>query len=141
MLHRNYPHILALLNPKKNHGLSTTTVDLIHQFYQNDAFTRLMLGQKDFISIGRNIYKQKRLLMCHFKRALCCIQGKFANSQGSLCRIMLFASKMHLLGASGTHSVCACTMHQIPNSYLLPIGENCKELMKLLVCNIEKENV
>ena len=130
--------ILTFPDPKKGHGLSNTTVGLIHQFYHDDEFTRLMPGQKDFVSIGKNVHKQKRLLMCILKELFVAFKEKFPIAKVSFAKFCSLRPKWCvLLGASGTHSVCVCTMHQNTKLLLAPIGENYKELMKLLVCSIE----
>ena len=36
-------------------------VSLVHGFYQDDKFTRLLPGSNDVVSIGYKIHQQKRL--------------------------------------------------------------------------------
>ena len=38
-------------------------VSLVHSFYQDDEFTRLLPGSKDVVSVGYKIHQQKRLLI------------------------------------------------------------------------------
>ena len=39
----------------------------IVSFYEDDEISRIMPGKKDYVSIGRNIHKQKRLLLANLK--------------------------------------------------------------------------
>ena len=55
--------ILALPDPKNGHGLSNTIVDLVHQFYYDDEFIRLMHEQKE-VQIGSNKYKNTFYKSC-----------------------------------------------------------------------------
>ena len=56
--------ILAL--PPVNKGpktLQENTIKSIISFYENDEFSRIMPGKKDYVSISKNVHQQKRLLL------------------------------------------------------------------------------
>ena len=90
------------------------------------------------VSMGNTIHKQKRLLMCNVKELFVAFKEKFPIAKASFAKFCSLRPKWCiLLGASGTHSVWVCKMHQNAKLLLAPIGENYKELMKLLVCSME----
>ena len=60
--------------------LPIETVRIVESFY-HDEYTRQMPGKKDFISIGRNIYIQKRLILCNLKELFTEFKTKFPKSR------------------------------------------------------------
>lgn len=62
-------------DPRMSNGLSKATLDLVELFYNDDKFTRLMPGKKDCVSVGRNVYKQKRLVN-HLKEFFNAFKGE-----------------------------------------------------------------
>ena len=60
---KNHKGILASPERKKGKMLPNEVVQIVKLFYEDDEVSRLMPGKKDFVSIGRNIHKQKRLLL------------------------------------------------------------------------------
>jgi hypothetical protein len=75
-----------------------------------------MPGKKDYISIkvsGVKIHEQKRLLLCNLKE----LYSHFKNSHpgvkvGFSKFAFLRTTNCIMAGASVTHSVCVCTVHQ-----------------------------
>ena len=59
--------ILSTPESKKGNTISKEVVDLVTEFYCNDEFSRVMPGEKDFVSIARNQHIQKRLILCNLK--------------------------------------------------------------------------
>ena len=59
--------ILPILEKKKGRALSEETTELVTNFYQDEEFTRVMLGKKDCISVSRNVHKQEHLVLCNLK--------------------------------------------------------------------------
>ena len=47
------------------HGISDETKEMVIAFYEDDDNSRTMPGAKDFVSIARNVHRQKRLLLCN----------------------------------------------------------------------------
>ena len=110
--------ILSIPNTKPGNAISDETNTLVKEFYNNDDTSRQMPGKKDYVSMGRNsdgkpLHVQKRLILGnlreiynHFKSSYPEIRigfSKFAELRPKNCIIA---------GASGTHSICVCTMHQ-----------------------------
>ena len=58
--------ILAMPPPKKGKSLDEVIIKDVQLFFEDNEFSRLMPGTKDYISIVRNIHKQKRPL-CNLK--------------------------------------------------------------------------
>ena len=122
--------------------LSEDIIQKVKEFYNNNENNRIMTGRKERVSISKNQYAQKRLLLCTL-RELC---GEYKQQNAD---IKLGFSKFCTLcpkwcdsaGASGTHNVCVCTMHQ--NTILLlhaaHIEETYKELIALAVCDMENK--
>ena len=52
--------ILAMPPPKKGNSLDEVIVKDVQLFFEDNEFSRLISGTKDYISIVRNIHKQKR---------------------------------------------------------------------------------
>ena len=55
--------ILSKPDNKRGKPLSKSTAAKVQLFFEDDAHSRLMPGKKDFVSIRRNVHKQKRLLL------------------------------------------------------------------------------
>jgi len=89
-----------------------------------------MPGKKDYISVkvnGHRMQMQKRLMLNNLKE----LHNLFKNSHPTIkCSFSKFASlrPKHciLAGASGTHSVCVCPIHE--NVKLLIDGANLKSI-------------
>ena len=104
-------------DPKPGHVLSRKSTDSVIEFYENYESSRMMPGKKDYVSVrdldGFRRHVQKRLVLCnlkelyqHFKETYPATKigcSKFAELRPPHCI---------LAGASGTHSVCVCTIHQ-----------------------------
>lgn len=118
--------ILSTPDSKPGKSLSQETTRLVKVFYNNDDTSRQMPGKKDCVSVGRNSdgkpeHLQKRLILgnlreiySHFKSTYPGVRigfSKFAELRPKNCIIA---------GASGTHSVCVCTIHQ--NTKLMIAG-------------------
>ena len=107
--------ILASPNPKRVRPLPVDTKALVVAFYRDDEISRPMPG-KDFVSVGKNVHLQKRLIFCNLKEAY----QQFVSRHHSVkIDFSSFADlrpkECVLAGSSGTHSVCVCTIHQMSN--------------------------
>ena len=133
--------ILSLPDPKMGRGISQVSRDLVLQFYHDEEYTREMPGQKDFVSIGRNVHKQKRLILCNLKELFSSFREKFPEIKIGFSKFCSLRPKWCILpGAAGTHSVCVCTIHQNAKLILSPIGAKYRELTKFLVCDIDNKD-
>ena len=122
--------ILSTPNPKPGHSLPSETIDLVTNFYESDNVSRIMPGKKDFVSVKSgdgHIHVQKRLVLCNLKELHRLFKdthpsvvigfSKFAELRPKYCV---------LAGASGTHSICVCTIHQ--NVKLMLLGAKLPEV-------------
>lgn len=108
--------MLASPVTKAGKYLSQDTFKEIEEFYQSDENSRQMPGVKDTVTIIVDEEKrkiQKRLLLCnlndlytHFMR------GKPDDTVSFSKFAKLRPRNCILAGASGTHCVCVCTIHQ-----------------------------
>ena len=51
--------ILAIPEPKQGKKLTAKTEELVKVFFEDDEYTRLLPGKKDYVSIATNVHKQK----------------------------------------------------------------------------------
>ena len=102
-------------------SLPNATVQLVQDFYSSDEASRAMPGKKDYVSVGRKVHRQKQLILCNLKEAY---EQFKAQHPGVKLGFSTFATlrpiECVLAGASGTHTVCVCTLHQ--NTKLMFIG-------------------
>ena len=94
--------ILSTLNPKKGKSLPLHVKDMVKEFYYSDTVSCVMPGKKTFSEKYPNIRTGF---------------SKFAELHLKEC---VFA------GASGTHCVCVCTLHQ--NVKLMMVGSHMDDL-------------
>ena len=122
--------ILALPDPKCGKKLSNEVVSAVVDFCNDDEYSRQMPGKKDCFSVGKNVCKQKRHILCNLKELY--VPFKNTNPEmkiGFLKFCTLRLKYCFLAGASGTHSVCVCTIHQNVKLLLQPIDAAYKELL------------
>ena len=113
--------ILSTPNTKIGKCLPDATVQLVQDFYASDEVSSAMPGKKDYISVGRKEHRQKRLILCNLKEAYKQFKAKHPGTKlGFSTFVMLRPKECILAGASGTHTVCVCTLHQ--NTKLKFIG-------------------
>ena len=97
-----------------------------------------MPGKKDFVSIKRNVHKQKRLLLCNLKELYAHFKEQNPDVTIGFSKFCSLRPKWCVTaGSSGTHSVCVCTYHQ--NAILLvdaiKTGHTYKDFMEMIVCD------
>lgn len=114
--------ILSSPNVKCGHSLPLSTEKLVKEFYANDDYSRQMPGKKDFVSVktpnGR-IQEQKRLLLNNLKELHVSFKDLHPDVKVSFSKFAILRPKNCVLaGASGTHSVCVCQLHQNPKLML-----------------------
>ncbi len=108
--------VLSSPDPQPGHCLTQTTVHLVVSFYNNDSSSRMMPGKKDFVSVkadhGRE-HVQKRLILSNLKELYQDFKQKHPTERIGFSKFAELRPKHCVLaGASGTHSVCVCTIHQ-----------------------------
>ena len=105
--------ILPILEKKRGRALSEETKELVTNFYQDEELTQVMPGKKDCISVSRNVHKQKHLVLCNLKKLFSMFKTRYPSTTvgfSSFCSLK--PKRCVLAGASGTHAVCVCTIHQ-----------------------------
>ena len=122
--------ILSLPDPKPGHSLPQETADLVVAFYESDESSRMMPGKKDFMSVkdaGGRRHIQKRLVLCNLKELYQHFKDKHPSVKIGFSKFTELRPRYCVLtGASGTHSVCVCTIHQ--NVKLMILGAKLPEL-------------
>ena len=131
--------ILALPEAKRGKSLPQETLDKVRQFYEDDEYSRQMPGKKDCVSVGGTKY-QKRLVLCNLSELFTAFKEAHPDVKIGLSKFCSLRPKWCVLaGASGTHSVCVCSIHQ--NAVLLTDAIDWdftyKDLMKKVVCDVE----
>ena len=108
--------ILSTPNPKPGRSLPQTSIDVVIHFYESDENSRMMPGKKDCISVrgaeGR-ITMQKRLILSNLRELYRSFKDKHQEQKVGFSKFAELRPRHCVLaGASGTHSVCVCTLHQ-----------------------------
>ena len=113
--------ILAKSTQASRKGIDEKIVSLLHSFYQDDEFLKLLPGSKDFVSIGYKVHQQKRLLLCNLKELFVEFknhhQNKFFQILFSLIKMVCFIRVIR-----HPHSLCMCYSPKCQAfGYCLPI--------------------
>lgn len=141
---KNEKGILSIPEPKKGKRISDDIVKLVIDFYQHDEFSRMLPGAKDKVSIKRNVYMQKRLILCNLRELYSCFKWEHPPTiKINFSKFCTLRPKWCILADSaGTHSVCVCSIHQNVKLLLdaIKIEETYKDLIKFLVCDSENPN-
>jgi hypothetical protein len=132
-------------DPAKKHGktLSEETFNAVKLFYEEDEFSRMCPGKKDFVSVksesGR-IHKQKRLLLTNIKEMHIEFK-KRTNFKIGLSKFCELRPRWCVtVDNSGMHSVCVCQTHQnlklligvLPSKRL-----DCNNIFLMMVCALD----
>ena len=122
--------ILSSPNPKPGHVLATETADHVRSFYECDEVSRMLPGKKDFVSVkqeGKRVHIQKRLVLSNLREVYQLFKEKFPTLSIGFSKFAELRPKHCVLaGASGTHAVCVCTIHQ--NVKLMMLGGKIADL-------------
>ena len=133
--------ILAMPNPKLGKVLPDVTVQVVKSFYEDDEYSRIMPGKKDYVSIKKNVHMQKRLLLCNLKELFVAFKTMNPEIKLEFSRFCTLQPKWCITaGASGTHSVCVCAIHQNLKLLLHPLGVTYKELLPYIVCDMTNKD-
>ena len=108
--------ILSLPDPVREPSLLQETVDIVCAFYESDDISHVMPGKKDFVSVkkkGQHMHIQRRLVLSNLKEVYHEFIERFPGKKIGFSKFAELRPKHCILaGASGTHSVCVCTIHQ-----------------------------
>ena len=133
--------VLADTNLKTGKRLAECVEEMMQLIYDDDEYSRAMPRKKDFVSIGQNIHKQKRLLLCNVKELYAEFKQKNPQMEIGLSKFCSLRPKWCVnVGASGSHNVCVCMHHQnailLVNALSAPCTYN--DLMKMIVCDVQR---
>ena len=104
--------ILESPDSKKGKTISEEVRQSVLLFYEDDEYSRLMPGTKDYVSISRNVHKQKRLPLCNLNELYAAYKDKYPHNKIGLSKFCSQRPKWCItVSASGSHSVC---MHNPP---------------------------
>ena len=89
---RKWCFIRAIANEREiNQSASHEMKEEIVSFYEDDKIFRIMPGKKDYVSIGRNIHKQKRLLPVNLKGLQTIFKSKYPPRQIGFSKFSVYA--------------------------------------------------
>ena len=131
--------ILSVPNPQHGKTLSEDIRKVVVNFFEDDEFSRIIPGEKDYVSIGKNVHKQRRLLLCNLKELYSAFKERYPDAKVGFSKFCSLRPRWYIsVGSSGTHSVCVCTSHQ--NAQLLVhaanIDKDYHDLMAMVVCDL-----
>ena len=131
--------VLSLPGPKPGHSLPPETVDTVRTFYESDDISRIMPGNKDFVSVkqeGERLHVQKWLVLSNLRKVYCEFKRQFPDHKIGFSNFAELGPKHCILaGASGTHSVCVCTIHQFHNQMQLSDLPTYHHCLARIMCN------
>ena len=95
--------------------LEHDTAALVTTFYHQDDISRTMPGKKDCLSInveGKRVKIQKILILANLKEVYAQFKQNYPDKKIGFSKFaMLRPKECVLVGASGTHQVCVCAIH------------------------------
>ena len=100
--------ILSVPNPRRGKTHAEDTKSLVVNFFEDDDFSRLMPGKKDYLSVSQNVHKQRRLLLCNLKELyISTFKEKYPHAKVGFSKFCSLRHKWCVsVGSAGTHSVC-----------------------------------
>ena len=57
--------VLAQPSQKKSKAMVQETIDVVNVFHEHDEHSRQLPGKKDYVSIQKDVHKQKQLVLCN----------------------------------------------------------------------------
>ena len=120
--------VLSSLDPKLGPSLPSETVEIVTNFYE---ISRIMPGRKDFISVRQegirvHTYAEK-IDLEQPEEVFYAFKDTFPDKKIGFSKFAELRPQFCVLaGASGTHSVCVCTIHQ--NMKLMFTGARLSEM-------------
>lgn len=126
------------------HRIEEDVLDSVISFYSSDALAhlRVLPGKKDCVSVAKNVYKQKILILCNLKELYIHYLDTYPQNKIGFSTFCSLRPKFCVLaGSSGTHSVCVCSIHQNVKLMLaaVKIKVTYKEVIKKIVCDTDSK--
>lgn len=127
--------VLSTPNIRIGKRLGSEHISTVIKFYHSEDVAREMPGMKDFVSVkgtdGIRERKQKFLILTNLKEAYQLFKEKYPHIKIGFSKFAELRPKECVLpGASGTHTVCVCTIHQNVKLMMVAISDTFK-------CNTE----
>lgn len=123
--------VLSMPN-KRESRFPKNIEEKVTKFYKSEEVSRIMPGKKDYKTVikeGARVQEQKHLILCNLKEAHKVFKSKNPDIKISFSKFAdLRPKECVLAGASGTHTVCVCTIHQ--NAKLMIDGTHLPFLTK-----------
>lgn len=120
--------LLCVPRSKIGHGLSEDLVNSVAKFYDDDDVSRIMPGQRDYVSVvtdGVRQVKQKRLLTMSLRESYVHFLKTHKDVDLSFSSFAALRPKnCRLLSKSGSHNVCVCTIHENVHLILRSLNKN-----------------
>ena len=73
--------ILSVPNPRHGKTLSEDIRKVVVNFFEDDEFSRIMPGKKDYVSVAKNVHKQRRLLLCNLKELYSAFKERYPDAK------------------------------------------------------------
>lgn len=114
---KNSSGVLSVPPFKKGKNVDQKTVSKVIEFYENDTNSRIMPHKKETVTVkvdGHKEIKQKHLLLYDVKILHSMFKEKYPQYPIGSSKFAELRPKWCVLaGASGTHSVCVCTIQNV----------------------------
>ena len=92
--------------------MAQETIDLVHAFYEDDEYSRQLSGKKDYVSIQKDVNKQKQLVLCNLHELFVAFKERNPDVEIGFSKFCTVCLKWCVIaGSSGTYLVCVCTTH------------------------------
>ena len=90
--------------------MAQETIDLVHDFYENDEYSRQLPGKKGYMSIQKSVHKQKQLILCNLHELFVAFKERKPDVKIGFSKFCILCSKWCVIaGSSEAHSICVCT--------------------------------
>ena len=104
--------ILAQPSQKNCKAMAQETIDLVHAFNDNDEYSTRLPGKKNYVSIQKDVHKQKRLVLSNLRKLFVAFKERNPDVKIGVSKFCTLCPKWCVIaGSSGLHSVCVCTTH------------------------------
>ena len=97
-----------------------------------------MPGKKDILSISRRTHMQKRLILSNLKELYAKFKSNYPYIKVGFSTFCVYRPKWCItVGASDTHTLCVCTIHQNVKLMIsaVKLSKDYHELIDMLVCS------
>jgi len=142
-LHRS-DGVLGISDKKQGHCLPKDTEAAVKAFYEDDDVSRICPGKKDYVSVkvnGKKEHIQKRLILCNLNELYASFKEKTSLKIGFSKFCSLRPKWCVTVGASGSHTVCVCTLHQNTKLMLSSVSKKLDyhDMMAMVVCDTQSK--